>query len=241
MFDFDSPADGEIYRSFAGLIKYNNGQFKSVKQSIYLCKTLQQRREGDTPEFAMSNFGVPLEDNQFMVFIRAYVRWVDYGANSYRPVGWIFVLDTQGVVAKYKLGWQGTMRSGTSVDASKTKCEWQRQEIVTPLVFEEVKKDLPESTSEHLGTIGDRIEFTGKIVSVTQFEKQKFHYYDHTIGQITRLDVEGNIVVYFGFLGERGETVAVKATVKKHDVYNGRKQTVISRSKIQNVASAIAA
>ena len=48
-------------------------------------------------------------------------------------------------------------------------------------------------------------------------------------------DADGNVVVYKGTnrLGERGDTVTVKATVKDHDVRDGVKQTKISRPKME--------
>lgn len=239
MFEF-SDGDDQTFKTLQGLVKFNNGQFKSVKQAEFLTKTLRRRRDGDTPEFVQSNFGVPMADGQYIVFVQATVRWVDYGSDSYRPVGWVFVMDAQGVVAQYKLSWQGTMRQGTSVDPSKTKEFWVRTEITTPLVFEKAAEPV-QNQSQHIAQVGDRLELTGKVLSVAQFEKRKFHYYDSTIGNITRLDIGGNIVVYFGYLAERGATVTVMATIKSHDEYQGRKQTVISRPKLLNVAETVAA
>lgn len=239
MFEF-SDGDDQTFKTLQGLVKFNNGQFKSVKQAEFLTKTLRRRRDGDTPEFVQSNFGLPMADGQYIVFVQATVRWVDYGSDSYRPVGWVFVMDAQGVVAQYKLSWQGTMRQGTSVDPSKTKELWVRAEITTPLVFEKAAEPV-QNQSQHIAQVGDRLELTGKVLSVTQFEKRKFHYYDSTVGNITRLDIGGNIVVYFGYLAERGATVTVMATIKSHDEYQGRKQTVISRPKLLNVAETVAA
>lgn len=239
MFEF-SDGDDQTFKTLQGLVKFNNGQFKSVKQAEFLTKTLRRRRDGDTPEFVQSNFGLPMADGQYIVFVQATVRWVDYGSDSYRPVGWVFVMDAQGVVAQYKLSWQGTMRQGTSVDPSKTKELWVRAEITTPLVFEKAAEPV-QNQSQHIAQVGDRLEFTGKVLSVAQFEKRKFHYYDSTIGNITRLDIGGNIVVYFGYLAERGATVTVMATIKSHDEYQGRKKTVISRPKLLNVAETVAA
>lgn len=239
MFEFDE-GDDQTFKTLQGLVKFNNGQFKSVKQAEYLTKTLRRRRDGDTPEFVQSNFGVPMSDGQYIVFVRATVRWANYGSDSYRPVGWIFVMDEQGVAAQYKLSWQGTMRQGTSVDPTRTSQLWVRAEITAPLVFEKAAEPA-RIESQHIGQVGERLELTGKVLSVTQFEKRKFHYYDSTVGNITRLDIGGNIVVYFGYLAERGDTVTVKATVKTHDEYQGRKQTVITRVKLSNVVETVAA
>jgi hypothetical protein len=70
----------------------------------------------------------------------------------------------------------------------------------------------------------------GTIKAVFEFNKtRRFSYYDSGIGYVTKVDVNGNDVVYFGKLGEKGDHVAVKATIKDHSVRDGRKQTIISR------------
>jgi hypothetical protein len=48
-------------------------------------------------------------------------------------------------------------------------------------------------------------------------------------------DEAGNSVVWFSSvdIGDVGEVFTLKATIKGHDVYKGRKQTVITRAKVQ--------
>jgi hypothetical protein len=235
VFEFTSQFDADNYKTLSSLVKYNNGQFKSVKQADYLCKVFRKHNDGSfTAESALTYFGVNMAPGQFMMTVNAYMRWADYGARGNRPVTWIFVLDEEGVVAQYKLGYVGDMRSGTRPDASKTKLLWERQGDIVPLA-REVKQEVASVESQHFGAVGSRIEIKGVIKSVIEFERQKFHYYDSGVGTITRIDVGGNDVVYFGFLGDKDQEVQLKATIKQHGDYKGRKQTVIARPKMIGV------
>lgn len=228
-FQFNTQQDQDTYMSLVSLIKTNNGQFKSVKQADFLIKRFTREMSWNA-ESAMKYFGVTLPENHVMVSVDATSRWADYGTRSIRPVSWIFVLDQNGVVAQYKLGYVGDMRSGTSPDPAKTQTVWQR---VGEVVALERPVEPEVQPSEHLGVVGERMTFKGVIKSVTEFERNKFHYYDSGVGYITRIDVNGNDVVYFGTFGlERGAEVEFKATVKEHGEYRGRRQTVVNRPKL---------
>jgi hypothetical protein len=142
----------------------------------------------------------------------------------------MFVMDTHGVVAQYKLGYVGDMRSGTCPDPAKTKKLWERAGEVVPL---EVPAVPVQPESFHIGAIGNRMELAGVIKAVIEFERTtRFSYYDSGAGYITKIDVDGNDVVYFGRLGEKGEAVKFKATIKDHNLRDGRKQTIVSRPKV---------
>ena len=229
MFEFSTEFDGNSYKTLTNLVKSNNGQFKSYKQAQFLTKTYRALRQFDNVESVRANFGIEMTESQYVVMVNAYTRWVNYGSDSYRPVTWVFVMDEHGVVAQYKLGYVGTMRQGTSPDPSKTQQLWARTGAVTPLEQPEQPVVAP---SEHIGQVGSRMTFEGMIKSVTTFFRRRVSYYDSGVGYLTRVSVDGNEVVYFGQLGEKGDTVKFVATVKEHGEYNGRKQTVVSRPKI---------
>jgi hypothetical protein len=79
-----------------------------------------------------------------------------------------------------------------------------------------------------IGNVGERMVFTLTIQMVISMEGQYGYSYLH----VTEAD-DGNTVIYKGTncLGERGDKVTVKATVKEHDIRDGVKQTKISRPK----------
>jgi hypothetical protein len=81
--------------------------------------------------------------------------------------------------------------------------------------------------NEWWGTVGARITLRElRLTYLTASEGIYGTTYIHRF-----LDKEGRLFVWFGSkeLGPTGQTYNVKATIKKHDVYNGRKQTIIAR------------
>ena len=241
MMDFASEWDADASRALATLVKYNNGLFKSEKQAAFILKTFPRDAGGkwsqELADSARRYFGVELPEGTVMTRIEAYMRWAEYGTRSIRPITWIYVMDSVGIVAQYKLGYVGDMRQGTSPDPSKTKLLFSRDTPVSPITDKPVVTQQAESTSDHIGSVGSRITIRAKIVMVKQFEGQKFHYYDSGLRTLTRLVSEGNDIVYFGYLGDKGAEIEMKCTIKEHSEYNGAKQTVISRPKVLDLAT----
>ena len=79
-----------------------------------------------------------------------------------------------------------------------------------------------------IGTVGDRRVFTLTIRIVVEMEGQYGYSYLHVMH-----DADGNVFVYKGTkqLGNKGDTVTVKATIKDHDERDGVKQTKIANPK----------
>ena len=83
------------------------------------------------------------------------------------------------------------------------------------------------ATSQHIGTVGERMELTLTCEKVFEFES----VYGMTFINICK-DPSGNVVVYKGSNGfEEGETLRLKATIKSHGERDGVAQTLISRPK----------
>jgi hypothetical protein len=93
--------------------------------------------------------------------------------------------------------------------------------------------------SKHFGTVGKREVFT---LTLT-----KIHTIDGRFGQtkIHRfMDENGNVATWFSSNGSSmdvGGTYSVKATVKKHDKYQGVPQTILSRAAIESASEGGAA
>lgn len=84
-----------------------------------------------------------------------------------------------------------------------------------------------DSKSEFIGTVGERINFSGIIV--TSFFKGD----DMGGFWINKVRMGDNLVTYIGNkLGEQGEEITFKATIKAHNEYNGIKSTVVNRPKV---------
>lgn len=91
---------------------------------------------------------------------------------------------------------------------------------------EQRKKDL---LSKHIGSEGERRVFEGTLESV--FLKDSFDnsYY------INKIRCGDDIVIYFGNkLGERGDAIKVKGTIKRHNERDGVLSTQINRPMIIN-------
>ena len=101
------------------------------------------------------------------------------------------------------------------------------------------------ANSEHVGVVGERMQFELKVVAVIEYDKPKFHYHDSSVGHITIMeDDAGCRVVYMNQMAEKGvddydcetwriaskgDTVLFMAKVKEHGVRDGAKQTIVQR------------
>ena len=93
--------------------------------------------------------------------------------------------------------------------------------------FAAIAKIKAAAVSQHVGKVGERIEIDAKIVFAKGFDG----YYGTTWFN-TMTDPAGNVFHYRGNrLGQKGDAIKIKATVKAHDEYDGTKQTVIERPK----------
>ena len=83
--------------------------------------------------------------------------------------------------------------------------------------------------NEHVGTPKQRQDFNVSVRSVRVFEGNYGYTYKHTF-----LDDQGHTLIWWASSEQdfkTGEKYTIKATVKKHDEYNGWKQTIINRVK----------
>jgi len=91
-------------------------------------------------------------------------------------------------------------------------------------------RNAPATIGRHVSTVGQREVFTLTINKLMELEGMYGISYIHIM-----TDENGNTFVYKGSkeLGEVGDTVTMKATVKEHGAYNGLAQTIINRPVIQ--------
>lgn len=101
----------------------------------------------------------------------------------------------------------------------------------------EAEVEAKRSKSNHVGEVGQRI----LIETTITFSKGFEGFYGTTF--INSLeDAEGNVFIYRGnCIGEKGDKLTLKATVKEHGEYDGVRQTVISRPKVLESAQPCAA
>lgn len=225
MFTISNKADEQTFISLRGLIK-NNGFFKSVAQRKFMLKSYG-KEQMDTK--MLGYLGITLKDSDVTyVTIDGYYQWADYGSRSIVPVIITFVIDEFGVRAQYKTGGNGNLRDGWGPDASKCKVVWERDESIDKPCFESPKVEVVESKSQWIGEVGKRLVVKGKIVFA------KLIGYSEWGGKYITImeDDAGNQIKAWKYLGEKGETVEIKGTVKEHDEFEGVKGTVLTRISI---------
>lgn len=101
------------------------------------------------------------------------------------------------------------------------------------LVEGEIAKRAANAASAFVGNVGDKIEVTVTVERIIVLP-------DNGFGQsyINLLrDQAGNLLVYRGLsdIGQKGETVKLKATIKEHQIRDGVNQTIIQRPKVLEV------
>lgn len=105
-----------------------------------------------------------------------------------------------------------------------------KQRGIAASILEAYRKAMEVTTepSEHVGTVGKRETFTAKLCKISWFETQ----YGWS-GRHEFKDADGNIMIWFTSSDSvedfKGMTLTFKATVKKHDEFNGTNQTILNR------------
>ena len=95
------------------------------------------------------------------------------------------------------------------------------------LVQGEVAKRQQNVTSAHFGAVGDRVEIQGTIERVISMDT----HFGIKFINIIRCNT-GNVVVHRGsYLGNKDDSIHVKATIVEHGERDGVKQTIIQRPK----------
>jgi len=87
--------------------------------------------------------------------------------------------------------------------------------------------------SEHVGEIKERVTFEHIVVVMDKMIESNSPWGNPVL---YKFNADGNEIVWFasGWQEfESGDVVSGKATIKAHDVYNGRKQTIITRAKFE--------
>jgi uncharacterized protein YfbU (UPF0304 family) len=92
------------------------------------------------------------------------------------------------------------------------------------------KKAAIDATRAFVGTVGEKITLTLKVVHIVELDGSFGTIYINICE-----DADNNTIIYKGNakgFPEKGETATITATVKEHGVRNGVKQTVIQRPKL---------
>ena len=93
-----------------------------------------------------------------------------------------------------------------------------------------------ESTSQHVGNIGDKVELRLTYVHTASWENDFGGYWSCNMTYIHTLkDEQGNVFTWkTGNIidADLGSVITLKGTIKEHSEYKGTKQTVLTRCKV---------
>lgn len=184
--------------------------------------------------------------NQYLIVVGGLSTFVQTGRGMI-PAKWVFIMDSQGVVKKYKMKYKflprGSREPAIGYFSSAT-LEFERKSNkslkldVEPydLTFKKSQKKLKEIEKkkgdlQYIGKVGEKSTLTLKLKKHTVTEGSRYgpsyaYFFE---------DTKGNKIIWFASRDrelKEGKTYKVEGKVKKHDEYNGFKQTYITRCKI---------
>lgn len=135
--EFASEADKSDYISLRGLIKNNQGLWKSAKQAAF-----QMKRARDDREFMHDTFGIVVRDTEKVLLVNALYKWTTARRSSRDLVPSLiaFVIDDEGVSAQYRIGGNGNLKQGWKPDPTKSKQLWIRSVDVQPSIVATTKE-----------------------------------------------------------------------------------------------------
>ena len=230
-FHYSSSEEEDVGRNLAALIKFNDGYFKSEKQAAFFKTVKWSRIDRRTDkENLKSFFNVDIDDGQYAISVGGTMSWADYGTNGFRPVTWYFVMDDFGVVRKYKLGYVGSFKSGTSPDPKKTKVEFERTsqkpDWASDENIEKSKKEKEQKAAEladkrskmsHLAKVGEKIEN----IDVTIEKIIDRGYGEYGQEWLTIFKTSDNNLIYWNNRpkdADEGASLTIKKTTVKKEI-----------------------
>jgi hypothetical protein len=227
MLQFSGDTDKNLYFNLKGLCNKNNGLFKSLKQAKFLFGTYSKQFNNTwTRDQFFNNFGVAIPQDQIGVVVTAHTRWADYGTRSIIPVLYIFVLDKVGIVSAWKVNGNGNLRDGWAPDPQKAITTWARPlDLVLPDYDKATEDTPPAKISGWIGEVGQKVNIQAKIIRARDLGIGRFGAMFIT----TLEDVNGNVINVWRNLGQIGDSLELKGTVKDCNLYNEVKQTTLTR------------
>ena len=245
-FKWDTESDRELFMSCKGIVN-NGGFFKSSGQAAFFEKRMKADSHHVGPCVMFDN-SVEVAEGQYTLYAEGLIGLTgddNSWGSKFRRKGWIFVMDSLGVVAMY-IGRFTHHDGGSYPNGKKTVREFARvddgrgEKLAKTWADERAAKTKAigdkRAVSTHVGEVGDRIEIDGVARLITSFDNAYGTSYMYMIE-----DKDGNAYKFIGTgihtsdqSADRSITFKLKAkfTVKAHEEYNGQKQTVVNRPKI---------
>lgn len=219
---------GKMMSSLQGIIN-RGGVFVSLKQKEYLTKYLGE----NYGFFDISVAGIEAVEGMTYITITDSVRWADYGTRSYQQYGFVYEMDSIGIVRQWKLHWRGNLKIGTSINSDRTELLFTRAPKVDSSHLTPAPEDKVDM-GRFLGSVGDKVTATVRLVR----EFGSSNYYGVSQFLIMEEVGTGNSVVWSSSKIQDinvGDVFTITGKVKEQKVYRNKNQTSLTRCKI-NVA-----
>lgn len=135
--------------------------------------------------------------------------------------------------AKLEAEWARQAEAQAKADAERAAREAAEQ---AEREAEAARIKAEKEISQHVGQVGERVEFNGTYVRTGSWEQKAFAGYGMTTMYChTFKDADGNVFTWKtqrGICMEYGAPVVVKGTVKAHSEYKDERQTELTRCNI---------
>lgn len=124
------------------------------------------------------------------------------------------------------------------------RVDWSEPEEVELYYTTKIEKaenalKVKESTSQHVGEVGEKLDITVTYVHTASWENGYGGYWNTGVTNLHSFkDEQGNVYVWKTGLyieADYGTKVHLRGSVKEHSEYNGIKQTVLTRCKVEAV------
>lgn len=143
-------------------------------------------------------------------------------------------------------------RRQAKLEANAKKHEESRKQAEEERLARQAELEAKKKISQFVGKVGERLNLTLTYIHTASFDVKSFSGYGTDRMHIHILkDAEGNTFTWKTGHGlgmdvskneyitwksaEEGQTVVLKGTVKEHNEYNGEKQTVLTRCKVNEI------
>jgi len=149
--------------------------------------------------------------------------------------------DDDYALAQAAIAW-GASQTGASeyehnlrVVCAGDYCEWRNLGLLASVIVAYRKSNAQDvtgkrtSASEHIGAVGDKVTVDVTVTAIREIDG------DYGLTSVVNMLSDDNALVWFASgatVLEAEKSYHLKGTVKKHDTYNGAKQTVLTRCKV---------
>lgn len=221
----------EMLKTLNTLVKFNNGVFKSLKQSYFITKTISDYYSG----FDVKHAGISPESVGQVAYVEIPLRFAEYGRRSVRRLAYVYEYDQYGITRKWRLRFNHSSDGSSScINPKGTELEWSRPDM-SELDVTHLNEPEPEVKPEDdwVGDVGDKLKLTVTVKAVIAIDgyggQPAFIYIFH--------DASGNTLKWkssWRYIA-KDDVIILQGTVKSQDIYKDVKQTVMTRCKVLEV------